>query len=409
MNKTTLIARNEVLTSLRRKTFVFFAFGLPILLGIVSLGIMLVNRGDDPDQEDFGSGLPAEDIVGYVDPAGLIQALPANVPEERLRSFQDATSARQALDAEEIEGYFLIPKDYVATGELQYIKKTHDPLSSNPSQLIEWILLYNLAGRQESLAISLVQPFELTMISLQPASEEEMGDSWIEALLPTLMTLILYMVIIMTSSILVSAISDEKKNRVLEIVLSSSSTNQFVSGKILAGGILGLMMILVWIGVLWMVISYGGQPLSIPLDFSLSADLLVWVVIFAFLGYAMYGSLMAGVGALSPDIRDARSLTLVVLSPLIIGYMLNSFIQLNPDGPLAIFVSLFPLTAPVTMIIRMTLTEVPIWQLALAATLMVAAAFLIIRGVSQLFRARILLSGQPPSVRRFYQAMLGRI
>jgi ABC-2 type transport system permease protein len=117
---------------------------------------------------------------------------------------------------------------------------------------------------------------------------------------------------------------------------------------------------------------------------------------------------MAGLGALSPDIKDARSTSIVILSPLILGYMMNIFIQNNPDGPLAVIVSLFPLTAPVTMIIRMTMTTVPVWQSVLAALLMVITAVLIIRAVSRLFRAQILLSGQAPSVRRYYRSLLGR-
>ena len=300
------------------------------------------------------------------------------------------------------------PEDYVASGELFYVTRTFNPMSPVRTETVEWILLFNLAGQEEYLATSLWQPFNTTMTSLEPPSEQAAGDSWIEEMLPTIMTLILYMVIIMTASILVSAVSDEKKNRVMEIVISSASPNQFITGKILAGGFLGLLMIAVWLGVMWMVVSFGGQPLNIPVDFELRTSLLTWAIIYSFLGYAMYGSLMAGLGALSPDIKDARSTSIVILSPLILGYMMNIFIQNNPDGPLAVIVSLFPLTAPVTMIIRMTMTTVPVWQSVLAALLMVITAFLIIRAVSRLFRAQILLSGQAPSVRRYYRSLLGR-
>ena len=409
MNKTTLIARTEVRTSLGRKTFVLFAFGLPILIGIISLGFILIKGGqDDSGQEDIPDETPGEGFVGYVDPAGIIQSIPENVPEGWLHSYPDPETARQALDDGDIEGYYRIPEDYVASGELFYVARDFDPFSPVRTETMEWILLFNLAGREEDLATSLWQPFNTTMTSLEPPSEQAAGDSWIEEMLPTIMTLILYMVIIMTASILVSAVSDEKKNRVMEIVISSASPNQFITGKILAGGFLGLLMIAVWLGVMWMVVSFGGQPLNIPVDFELRTSLLTWAIIYSFLGYAMYGSLMAGLGALSPDIKDARSTSIVILSPLILGYMLNIFIQNNPDGPLAVIVSLFPLTAPVTMIIRMTSTTVPVWQSILAALLMVITAFLIIRAVSRLFRAQILLSGQAPSVRRYYRSLIGR-
>lgn len=410
MNKTMLIARTEVRTSLGRKTFVLFAYGLPILIGIISLGFILIRGGqDDSGQEDIPAEIPGQGFVGYVDPAGIIQSIPENVPEDWLLSYPDPETARQALDDGDIEGYYQISQDYVTSGELSYVARTFNPRSPVRTEALEWILLFNLAGREEGLATSIWQPFDLTMTSLAPQSEEAAGESFIEEMLPTIMTLILYMVIIMTASILANAVSDEKKNRVMEIVISSASPNQFITGKILAGGFLGLLMIAVWLGVMWMVVSFGGQPLNIPVDFELRTSLLIWVIIYSFLGYAMYGSLMAGLGALSPDIKDARSASMAILSPLILGYLLNIlFIQSNPDEPLAVIVSLFPLTAPVTMIIRMTTTTVPLWQSILAALLMVITAFFIIRAVARLFRAQILLSGQAPTVKRFYRSLLGR-
>ena len=314
----------------------------------------------------------------------------------------------RALEDGEIRGFYLVPEDYVDAGELTLVKLTYNPMDPEPTETFQWILLYNMAGGDQALATSLWQPLDLTLTSIAPPSEDGGEETWINELLHTIMTLILYMVIIMTSSLLINAISDEKKNRVMEIVLSSASSNQFISGKIIAGGILGLMMIFTWLGLFWLVSTFGGASLNIPADFELPTNLLVWAVVYAFLGYAMYGSLMAGIGALTPDVKDARSLTMIIMLPLIFGYLLNIFIQNNPNGPIAVIASLFPLTAPVTMIIRMTVTEVPVWQSALAAVLMVATAALIIRLVAHFFRAQILLSGQQPTVKRYFQTLLGR-
>lgn len=409
MNKTLLIARTEIRTTLGRKTFLLFAFGLPLLAAIIVLALIVVNRDQGlPGMNELIAEVGEVKSEGYVDPAGLIQSLPENVPGDWLRPFEDRQAAQQALEAGEIDGYYIIAEDYVTSGQLHYVKLTFDPFSEANTRALEWILLHNLAGGDQALASSLWQPLDLTVTSLAPVEEETSENSWIVELMPTIMTLILYMVIIITASILINAVSDEKKNRVMEIVLSSASPNQFITGKILSGGILGLLMILAWLGVLWMVINFGGSSLSIPVDFTLPVNLVVWAIIYAFLGYVMYGTLMAGVGALTPDVKDARGMSLIVLSPLIVGYMFNAFIQLNPDGPLAVASSLFPLTAPVTMIIRMTTTDVPLWQAVLAAVLMVATAAIIVRLVARLFRAQILLSGQPPSVKRYYRAMFDR-
>jgi len=409
MNKTWLFARTEIRTSLGRKTFVLFAFGLPILLGFVSLGFALINKDDEAlETSNVLVESPEPTDVGYVDPGQHIKSLPENIPTDWLKPFPDQDAALLALENGEIKGYYLIPENYVSEGVLSLVKLTYNPMSPEPTETLEWILLYNMAGGDQALATSLWQPLDLTLTSIAPPSEDSGEETWITDLLPTIMTLILYMVIIMTSSILINAVSDEKKNRVMEIVLSSASSKQFISGKIIAGGILGLMMIFTWLTVFWMVSTFGGTALDIPADFELPVNLLVWAVVYAFLGYIMYGSLMAGLGALSPDVKDARSLSMVILLPLIFGYLLNIFIQLNPDGPIAVISSLFPLTAPVTMIIRMTITEVPLWQSALAAVLMIATAILIVRLVAHFFRSQILLSGQQPTLKRYYQTLLGR-
>ena len=410
MNKTWLFARTEFRTSLSRKTFMLFAFGLPILMGFIALGFAFI-KGDDegPETADVLVESAEPTDVGYVDPGQHIQSFPENIPTDWLKSYPDQDAALIALEAGDIRGYYLIPENYVAEGELSLVKLTHNPMDSSPTDTFEWILLYNMAGGDQALATSLWQPLDLTLTSIAPPSEESEEETWITEMLPTLMTLILYMVIIMTASILINAVSDEKKNRVMEIILSSASSKQFITGKILAGGILGFLMILTWLGVFWMVSTFGGTSLNIPVDFELPVNLLVWAVIYALLGYVMYGSLMAGLGALSPDVKDARGLSIMILLPLIFGYMLNIFIQINPDGPIAVIASLFPLTAPVTMIIRMTVTEVPLWQSLLAAVLMIATAFLIIRLVAHFFRAQILLSGQQPTFKRFYQILLGRV
>jgi ABC-2 type transport system permease protein len=156
------------------------------------------------------------------------------------------------------------------------------------------------------------------------------------------------------------------------------------------------------------VVRFGGRPLKIPTGFTVPTQLLVWSFVYGLLGYAMYGAQMAGLGALAPDIKDVRGASFIILLPLIVVYMFSVGIFVAPDGPLALVMSLFPLTSPVGMIARMTRTTVPLWQLVLAAVLQALAAILIVRIVARLFRAQHLLSGQPFSVKRFFGALLGR-
>lgn len=412
MSKTLLVMVQEIKATMRRKVFLLFGFGVPVLLGIVAVIVMAINR--DATVAAIGENRPGSpeksDLIteGLVDEGNLIEFLPAALPDEWLVEYADMGAAQSALESGEIEAFYVIPADYVETGKFTYVKPTHNPLGDDlQTGNMEWLLLTNMLGN-ESLAIKVRDPLDLEVVTMASPGAEETQDSWLASLLPNLMALILYMVIIMSSSVLIAAMTDEKKNRVLEVLLSSVSTRQLITGKILAVGILGVLMMAMWLLVLWSVANFGGQPLSIPQDFELPIPLLLWACVYALLGYAIYGSQMAGLGALAPDVKDSRSVSFLVLIPLIAVYMFLLVIITKPDGPIAIFLSLFPLTSPVGMITRMVVTEVPVWQSALAALLQIAAAIFIVRFVARLFRTQTLLSGQPLNLKRYFGALLGK-
>ncbi len=412
MKKTVLVMLNEINTTLRRKTFIVMGFGIPLVLGVIALIVMAVNRDASPATVAStgirGSDAARQMAEGYVDEGGLIRVLPADVPSGWLTRYPAEAAAQAALEAGEIAAYYVISADYVVSGDVTYVTLHHNPIADDVStDGIERVLLINLLGDAE-LAANVWNPLDVKVTALESAEPGMDQDSWIVKLFPNLMAFTLYLVILLPAGILVNAVTDEKKNRVMEVLMVSVSPQQMLTGKILAVGLLGLLQTALWVGVLWAVVRFGGRPLNIPAGFVVPTRLLVWAFVYALLGYAMYGALMAGLGALATNIKDTTGASFLVLSPLIVVYMFLVGILAAPDGPPALALSLFPLTAPVGMIARMTKTTVPLWQAALAAILQLLTAILIVRLVARLFRAQTLLSGQPFSVKRFFGALLGR-
>ena len=413
MKKTLLVMVSEIGRTLRRKAFTIFSLGLPILMGIVVLVLGFVNR-------DAGAAtLPTEPETpalkeqvgeGYVDEGELIEVLPDGIPSGWLTEYADQTAAQAALDEGEISAFYVIPANYVQSGEIIYVKPEYGLIEENlNTEGIAWVLLVNLLGGDTELAGNLWNPFEEQVTQLASPSGEQAEDNLFTDLLPTLMTVILYMAIILPSGVLVTAVLDVKKNRVLEVLMSSVSPLQMITGKILALGLLGLLQVALWVSVLWMTTRLGGQPLGIPAGFELPTQLLVWSFVYFILGYAMYGGLLAGVGALAPEVKDTKGASVLVMSPLIAVYVFVIVLVTQPESVLAMVLSLFPLTAPVGMIARMTVMEVPAWQPVLAAVLQLLTAIFIVRSVARLFRAQHLLSGQTFNVNRFLRALTGRV
>ena len=413
MNKTLLVMVNEIGATMRRKMYVIFAFGIPLVLGIIALAVIVANRNavpaTVPSEAREASAVARQTSEGYVDRGDLIKQLPGDIPPGWLTEYATAEAAQAAVEAEEISAYYVVPANYLETGEILYVRFEYNPVSDRiNTDGIEWVLLFNLLGGDADLATTVWQPLDVQVTQLASAEAGEEAESWISDLFPNLMALVIYMVILMPAGGLVNALGDEKKNRLMEVLVSSLSPGQMIGGKILALGLLGLLQTALWVGVMWVVVRFGGQALNIPPGFAVPTELLVWTLVYFLLGYAMYGAQMAGLGALAPDIKDTRSAAFVVMAPLIVVYMFLIGIFAAPDGPVALVFSLFPLTSPVGMIARMTVTEVPLWQSALAAVLQLLTAILIVRLVTRLFRAQMLLSGQPFSVGRFFAALLGR-
>jgi len=416
MTKILSIMRAEIRTTLRRKSFVIVAFVVPLILAVVALAFGLL-QGTSISQSLgslTGSSAPASppaDKTGYVDTASLIGAAPAEADAANLIRYDSAAAAQTALDAGEIAGYYVVDPGYAQTGMVDYYTPDFSVMSDdlNPAPLAA-LLDVNLLNGDKALASLLQQPFDLQVEPLPepdaPAITAE--KSWISEMLPLFVTIILYMALMIPGSILINALIDEKKNRVMEVLMTSVTPTQMVIGKMAALGLLGLLQTALWLAVLWATSRFGGNALQIPPGSALPISLLIWALIYFLGGYAIYGAQFAGIGALAPDINQTKSVTWVVMMPIIVAYVFMTSLFNDPNSPLAVALSLFPLTSPIVMIGRLAAGAAPLWQAVLAALLQFVTAYGVILLTARLFKAQHLLTGQPLSLKSYYQVLFGR-
>jgi len=410
MKKTLFVLRNELVNTLSRRSFLFTAFGLPLIGFLLVLGISALNNSSsNVISELFGSSAITEgQAQGYIDQAGLIETIPADLPPGSLLAFNDEAAAKQALEAEEISAYYIIPEDYLESGELVYITPEFNPISgSGQSWMIRWALQVNLLGGDAQLAARVQNPMDVQVTALAPQTQRDESNPltyWV----PYATTIIFYMVILMTSSLLLNSVSSEKQNRVIEILMISVRPRQLLTGKILGLGIAGLIQTVIWLGTGYTLLKISGRSLNLPVGFELPISFVIWGIVFFILGYAVYASLMAALGALVPNLREASQATIVVIAPLIVPMFFVSVLIEQPHGSLSTALSLFPLTAPVTMMTRLAAGNVPLWQPLLAAGLLAVTAVFVIRAAARAFHAQTLLSGVPFSLNRYFAALLGK-
>jgi ABC-2 type transport system permease protein len=406
MRKTLLVLINEVVTTVLRPSFLFTLFGLPIIAALIFGIIGLINRNQPGQVENYFS--PAVDILpsGYIDQSGII--IQQNI-DPLLIQYENDKSAREDLSAGKISGYYIIPKDFMQTGEITYIREDFNPLtafeqSGKFGQLIEKNLLTNEPG----LAERYIKPLVVENVNKNPEPEQAQ-ESALSMLLPTGVTVLFYIILVSASTLLLQSITKEKENRVLEILLSSMTTGQMLTGKIIALGLVGLLQTGVWIGASVIMLGAGQQASMIPMDATIPVSFIVWALIFFLGGYLLYASLMAGVGAMVPNLREASQATSMVIMPMIVPLVMMSNLIQDPNGPFAIALSFIPLTSPVAMLTRMAVDDIPIWQVLLSAGLLILFAVWVIRVISVLFRGQVILGGQPFSRTRFLKALIGKI
>jgi ABC-2 type transport system permease protein len=184
---------------------------------------------------------------------------------------------------------------------------------------------------------------------------------------------------------------------------------ELLTGKFIALGLIGLLINILWVGTGYALVVLSGKQFQLPTTFQLAPHLVLWGIVYFLLGYAIYASLLGAVGALVPNLRETSQATMVVILPMIIPLLFITLLIQYPNGLLSVALSLFPLTSPVTMMLRLSLTAVPIWQLVLSVLLLILTAVFILRVVAKFFHAQTMLAGQPLSLRNLMRLISGKV
>jgi len=408
MNKMWLVLKHEFITTVTRRSFIISLILVPVVSGLIMLVVSVLGQNTGQVAANLFNPPQKQPVEGFVDQADIVHGLPPDVSSDRLIRYSSEQEARQELDGGKIDGYYLIPSGYLADGEVMYVRKDYNPLTGlDQAGLFGYVINYNLLGEDEQLTNLFIHPLNVKLESLaaEPQRDE---DNPLTFFLPYTITMLFYILILSSAGFLLNNITTEKQNRMLEILMASITPRQMLTGKIIALGMVGLLQMILWSGAGILVLRAVGEPLNLPAAFQLPVSILAWGVVYFVLGYALYASLMAGVGAMVPNLREASQATTVMVIPMIIPLLLINALINQSNGPLSVIVSLFPLTAPVAMMTRLGAGTVPLWQLLLSVTLLLLTAVLVLRVVASLFRSQVLLSGQPFQLKRFLAAFVGR-
>jgi ABC-2 type transport system permease protein len=294
----------------------------------------------------------------------------------------------------------VVPADFIKTGNLLVVDSNFSVFNSlDNNNYFEYVIRLNLVG-DSNLAVMLADPTaQIKTQALAPQSEKKNEGAGSFGV-PFAVLMIFYLVITMTGSFMLQSVTKEKESRTIEVLLVSLRPRDLMLGKILGLGVVALLQMAVWGSAMFI---FSGGSLSGLSALGLSAGFFVWAFLYFILGYLVYASLLGALGALAPSTREGTQFTFIVLLPLFIPLMMNTALIEAPNGGVSTFLSLFPLTSPVTMITRLAAGNVPIEQLLLGLVLLAITTYGIIVFSARFFRADTLLSFSALNFKRIVQ------
>lgn len=409
MSKIRTIIRREYLTRVKSRGFVIGTIIGPLVMSSFVLVPFLLGRYSGPDQyriamlDQTGDPALTERMKSLLDNQKAGQAR-YEVTREEVKPGEDLEPHRQAmadkLARKELDGYLVLPPDALTQKEITiYAKNSNAVIGRNR---LQDALNKAVSERRIALAgLDAERIRELTKdVTLKAVNERGESGSGRVILAFTLL-MFLYLTILVYGVTVMRGVTEEKQNRIIEVLLSSVSPFELMLGKVIGIGLVGLTQYLIWAifgGVLSllsaapMLIAYSDKMPKI------SILLLVCFVIYYLLGYFLYATLYAMVGAIVSSDDDGQQVQMPITMTFALGMILSTMVMQNPTGTAATVLSLIPFFGPSLMFLRIALEAAPMWQIVLSITLMVAAIIGVVWLAAKVYRIGVLMYGKRPTI-----------
>ena len=422
MRNTKYIFLREYLERVRTKAFVITTLLTPLIFAVIlGLPILLATRGGNQIQKvAVAQAAGQTSIVPLL--RGRLERRPqaprpdlqrntgVSIPGFEFQPVEVAvgheSETRERLISEiragRLDGCVWLEGDPTAGGRIEY----------NGRNVTDMIALRTLEQAVSSAVVQLrlvsrgvpaddverlVKPVQMRTVRVSDKGvREERGITFIISfffLMVLYMTLMLYGVAVMRSVI------EEKTSRVFEVLLSSVKPMELLAGKILGVAAVGLTQYAVWI--LMALVAGGGMIGSLRTqmgEISVPASLLFYFALFFLLGYLLYSTMFAALGAVVNSEQEAQQLQMTVMWFLIIPMLVAQLVIRAPNSTAAVVLSLIPFFTPMLMFLRINLITPPAWQVALSIALLLATNLAVLWLSARIYRVGILMYGKRPTL-----------
>lgn len=432
--KTKVVVAREFFGTIKRPGWLISTFGMPVFVGLYGGVIFLIGmtaaKMDKPtgkagvvdhagivrfEDGPVGATEIPEDAQKAVDSAMKMAGASAGPASEVLKTlmagtqfvrFEDEKAGMDALGKKELGALYVIPADYVAKGKIVAYNPSESFLSEGKIAQVPLrrLLIRSLAGDAVApeVVARILSPMDITMFNKNPdGTWKERGVAeFVRRLgVPLAFTVMLLISILASAGTLIQGVSEEKENRVIEVILSSIDARSLLLGKLLGLGAAGLLQLAIWLTMALVpaVMLVAGLALS-PMTVILCLSYFV-------LAFLLYGTLITATGVIGTNAKDMQSYGMFWAIGSALPMPFIEVLLRDPNGMTAHILSFFPLTTAVTMMIRIGTGTVPWWQIPLTLATLGLAVVITLRFAARLFRTALLMYGKRPTLVEIFRTL----
>ncbi len=312
------------------------------------------------------------------------------------------TLLRSEVASGAIDGYLWLTDQAIAAGKVTYYSRSLADFgeSSFLSRELNQVILFarltkdGLAPEQVDQTL---KPVKVSSVRIERGREVK-GSGGGKFLEVAVMALLLYSAVLFYGISVMRSVLEEKNSRVLEVLLSSATSTELMTGKLFGVAAVGLTQIVVW-SVMAGAIALPSLAMNPAYsDLEIHPGVLAAFGIFFLLGYLLYSAMYAVIGAITTTEQEGQQLQFVIVIPLVISLLMMVTVVRTPNTPAVVWMSMVPFFSPLLMFVRIVVQTPPLWQIVLSALLLaLTTAGTMVLG-ARIYRIGILIYGKRPTL-----------
>ena len=425
------IIKKEYKQIVKKKSFVISTILTPVMMaGFIFLPMLLTKVGREvktiiiedhsgivlqPFEKKVAADKEAETVLKLKFKATSESAVKSEEQNKLIKEYEQALADKKEVQLQlisdykqkildkEIDGLVLIPEDVKETRRIFFCALNISDFVTNKyiTSTVQKILSEKILTDQNidlKIVEEAIRDVDLGTFKVKKEGTTK-TSSGMEYMMSIFMLTILFTIIMAYGQLIMRGVLEEKNSRIVEVLISSTRTQTLFYGKIIGIGLAGLTQVGIWLALAVGLMGRASLGIDKGIVNFLTPELAVYFTIFFIIGYFMFSIMFSIVGASVNTDQEAQQyaapITYLLLIPFIIGIMVTQ----NPNTPLVIIASLFPLFTPTLMFMRISVAVPSFIQIALSMVLSILFTMFLAWLGAKIFRVGILMYGKKPSIK----------